>query len=71
MINTRKMKARLVELGLSQKDFAECLGIATATANQKINNVRPMSLKEAEKICKLLNIEPEQFASYLFAQEIA
>lgn len=71
MINTRKMKARLVELGLSQKDFAECLGIATATASQKINNVRPMSLEEAEKICNLLNIEPDQFASYFFAQEIA
>lgn len=35
MINTRKIKGRLVELGLTQKDVALALNIAQATVSQK------------------------------------
>ena len=49
MVNTQKIKKRMKELGLSQKDVANTLNIAQATANQKINNVRPIGLDEAEK----------------------
>lgn len=68
MINTLKVKARMVEYGKTQKDIGEALGIATATVSQKINNVRPMDLAEAEKLCEILQINPDQFGEYFFAK---
>lgn len=67
MINTRKIKTRMCELGLTQKDVAEALHIATPTANQKINNIRPMDLDEAENLTKVLKIDAGEFAEYFFA----
>lgn len=66
MINTNKIKGRLVELGLTQKDVSKALNIAQPTANQKINNIRPMDLDEAEKLAILLQITPAQFSEYFF-----
>lgn len=66
MINTNKIKARMVELQLTQKDVAKSLGLAQPTVNQKINNIRPMDLDEAEKLSSLLNISPDEFSMYFF-----
>lgn len=68
MVNSKKIKARLVELGLTQADIAKELRIATATVSQKINGVRPLSLDEAEKIANLLNIKDGEFRVYFFNQ---
>ena len=69
MINTNKIKGRMAELQLTQKDVAKVLNIAQSTANQKINNIRPMDLDEAEKICDLLKIKPTEFEIYFFNKE--
>ncbi len=66
MINSSKIKGRMVEMQLTQKDIAISLGLAQSTVNQKINNVRPMDLNEAEKISALLSIQPEEFSTYFF-----
>lgn len=66
MINTNKIKGRMAELQITQKDVAKSLGLAQPTINQKINNIRPMDLDEAEKLSELLNIKPEDFAVYFF-----
>lgn len=52
---------------ITQNDVAKTLGIAQPTANQKINNVRPMNLEEAEKLCELLEIPDFEFRTYFFA----
>lgn len=69
MINTNKVKGRMAELQLTQKDVADSLGLAQPTINQKINNIRPMDLDEAEKLSDLLNIPPDEFAIYFFYKE--
>lgn len=66
MHNIRKIKARLVELGLTQRDVAKTLEIAPATASQKLNGVRPMFLDEAERLSGLLQLSPEEFGTYFF-----
>ena len=66
MVNTNKIKGRIVELGLTQKDLAKALGIATPTVSQKINNVRSMDVKEAFIIAEILRIPDEQFREYFF-----
>lgn len=69
MINTNKIKGRIAELGLTQKDISKALNIALPTANQKINNVRPMGLPEAEKLSILLKIPIYEFPIYFFYNE--
>ncbi len=69
MINTNKIKGRMVELQITQKDVANSLGLAQPTVNQKINNIRPMDLNEAEKLSILLKIKPEDFSVYFFYRE--
>ncbi|SEL14076.1 hypothetical protein SAMN05216469_112126 [Ruminococcus albus] len=68
VVNTNKIKGRMKELEITQADVAKCLEIAQPTANQKINNVRPFDLNEAEKLAELLNIEAGDFGLYFFAQ---
>lgn len=68
MINTNKIKGRMKELEITQADVAKALNIAPPTANQKINNVRPFDLEEAEKLANLLAIESGEFGKYFFAR---
>ena len=66
MINSEKLKLRAKELRIRQSDIAESLSLRQSTINQKLNNRRPMTLNEAEKLANLLRIPDEQFASYFF-----
>lgn len=67
MINSRKIAGRLAELGLTQKDVAAALGIAQATASQKINGIRPLYISEVEKMCALLKIDDAEIGAYFLS----
>ena len=56
MINTGKIKGKMVEMQITQRDVADKLEIAQSTLN----------LNEAEKICELLNISANEFGEYFF-----
>ena len=71
MVNTNKIKGRMKELEITQADVAKYLKIAQPTVNQKINNVRPFDLGEAEKLSELLKISSSEFGMYSFAQWVA
>lgn len=71
MVNTKKLKARIAEQGMTQKEVAKALNLAPATISQKINNVRPMYLKEADKLADLLKIKCFEFGEYFFTSKIA
>lgn len=71
MINSKKIKARMAEKNVSQGDIAAALRIAKPTVSQKINNIRPLSLEEANTLKSILEITDEQFGDYFFASEIA
>ena len=71
MVQTLKIKARIVELGLSQNDIVESLKeagvkMAYSTFNQKINNVRTLSLTESLALQQILHIPDEDFKNYFF-----
>ncbi len=66
MVNTIKLKTRMTEKEKSQTVIAAAIGIAQSTFNQKINNVRPMNLDEAERIQHELEIPDAEFCSYFF-----
>ena len=67
MINTQAIKDRMKETGVTQAMLAAAVGIATPTMNQKIHNIRPLTLDEAEKVASELRIGNEEFAAYFFA----
>ena len=71
LINSGKIKGRMVELGITQKDMAEYLGLAAPTVSQKLNNIRPMDLVEAEKIAEMLKIPDREFGAYFFSNTVA
>lgn len=67
MLNVNKIRGRMAEMRLTQKDVAKALDIAVPTASQKLNRVRPMDLDEAEKLAALLELSDEDFGEYFFA----
>lgn len=67
MVNTNKLKGLLREKGITQADLAKFLELSQPTVNQKINNVRPMTLDEAEKLSTMLEIDAGEFGVYFFA----
>ena len=71
MINTNKLKGRIVEMGFTQADGAKCLDIAQPTFRKKINNLRPMDLDEAEKLAVWLQIPVEEYGIYFFCPTVA
>ena len=70
MIDTKKLKKRIEEKGISQADIARKLNCAQSTISLKINNKRPFFLDEAWELARMLDIE-DQFCSYFFAEKVA
>lgn len=69
MINSNKLKGKLVEENLTQEGFASQLGIATFTLNEKINNKREFTASELRKIKYLLNLADDTFLDIFFNPE--
>ena len=51
-----------------QADLAKELNLSQSTTNQKINNLRKITIEEAFKIKKFLNIPDDEFEAYFFAK---
>lgn len=73
MINSKKIKARMVELGLTQKDLAKpnVMNCSCPTVSQKLNCKRPITLDEAEALGKLLKLSETEYYYFFFDPEIA
>lgn len=71
MVNTALIKQKMSELQITQKGLATYLGLKAPTVSQKINNLRPISLDEAEIIASVLGITTEDFTSYFLWQPVA
>lgn len=56
-MNDRKIKAKMVELGITQKDLALELGISIQNLNAKLNGRGVLSIIEAAKITKVLSLD--------------
>lgn len=71
MPNEKKIKARILELGLSIKIIALEMDLSAYTLGQKISGKAPMSLKEARFLQKRLSIPDEEIVPYFFTREVA
>ena len=66
-MNVIEIKKRNLELGISPKDWAECLGITIHHAYKKISGKSALTLWQADRIQKLLKIADEDFAFYFLS----
>lgn len=67
-MNVVEIKKRNLELGKTAKDWAECLELSQQMAYKKINGLSPLSLEQANKIQKLLEIPDKDFAFYFLSE---
>lgn len=68
MAKTNKLKALIVEQGLTQNKVAKAIGIDKTTLSRKINNSTPFTIEEAKQIAKLLKMSGEQATEIFFDQ---
>lgn len=66
MTNTNLLKAKIKELGMTQEEVADRIGISTASFNYKINNKRDFTANEILRLSDALKIENKE--SYFFAR---
>lgn len=55
-MKVNKIRAKMVELGFTQKKLASSMGITVQTLNSKLNGRSGLTLDEAISITKILNI---------------
>lgn len=63
-MNVIEIKKRNIELGISPKDWAKCLDITVQHAYKKIEGKSHLTLHQADKVQKMLEIKDEDFAFY-------
>lgn len=65
-ISYPKLRGRMVEHGISQRQLAERLGISVQALSRKITGKGKFSQKDIVKICKVLDIAIEEIGAYFF-----
>ncbi|MBE7041663.1 MAG: helix-turn-helix transcriptional regulator [Ruminococcaceae bacterium] len=69
MVNTNKIRGRIMEQGLTIGSLASIIGISPSTLGRKIKNHADMTLGEVESIRDILKIPPERVVDYFFMEE--
>ncbi|KAF5066234.1 helix-turn-helix transcriptional regulator [Oscillibacter valericigenes] len=71
MINSSAVKLRMKALQLTQDAVASKMGLSQCVLSQKINNKRPMTIKEAEKLQEILKIPDAEFRFFFLTGKVA
>lgn len=70
MINLNKLKAKRVEVGLTQVEIAELLGINFVTYQRKETGIRDFSIKEVIKLTDILKLTIEDVNEIFFNNKL-
>lgn len=60
MINSKLLKAAIVENGMTQLDVSKKIGISYQSLNDKINNKTDFKIDEVSRLCSVLGIESKR-----------
>lgn len=72
MVNINKLRGKIIENGLSVKDLADNLEMDRSTLYRKMNSEGDtMTIRDAEKISKILNLSLEEVNSIFFSNFVA
>lgn len=70
MVNTAKIKGRIVEKGKTIQSIAPKIPCSAYTLGQKISNVKPINLDEVITLCDELSITQEEFAEFFLQSKL-
>lgn len=71
LVDSKRIRARMIMLGLRNRDLAKVWGCTEQTVSQKLNGTRPLSLDEANKLAQLLKLSDVEYYVFLFKSKIA
>lgn len=72
MVNINKLRGKIIENGLSVKDLADNLKMDRSTLYRKMNSEGDtLTISDAEKISKILNLSLEEVNSIFFSDFVA
>ena len=66
MINSKKLKAKIVERGFTIKKLSEKISLSNYTLGQKIANKSIMNIAEVKKLIDILDIKSEEIQNIFF-----
>lgn len=69
MINTRRLRGKIVEKGMTYEGVADMMGISSCTFGRKMRKVSDMTLSEAELLVDILDIRRTELADIFFTEE--
>lgn len=72
LVNTRLLRGKMAEHGMTQDALATLMKIDRATLNRKINNEgRGFTVKEANRIAELFSLTSDEAVHIFFAETVA
>ena len=71
MTNTKMLKGKLVEKGVSVQALADFLGVSKRTVYSKLSNGDTITISEANKIVEYLNLKEDEAVSIFFSSTVA
>lgn len=66
MTNTKEIKKRLIDLGITQVECAKRMKMSLTTFNFKLNGKAEWSVSEIERMKKILKISKQKVIDYFF-----
>lgn len=70
MVHTLKLRALMVEQGLTNDTVAKTIGISKQSFSLKANNKREFTISEVYKIMKLLQLTEQEVVEIFFAVRV-
>lgn len=70
MINTKKIKGRIVEKGKTIQEIAPKIPCSAYTLGKKIANETPIKLDEVIVLCNELDIKAEEFSEFFLQEKL-
>ena len=72
IVNVNKLRGKIVEQGITVEKLASQIGIDRSTLYRKMNNEgESFTIKEANLICKALNLNGQEATAIFFSQYVA
>lgn len=71
MCNIPKLKGKIIEKGYNQSQLAELISMDRTTLSRKLKTGEDFSIKEAEKIAKVLGMNGREATAIFFNEIVA
>ena len=71
MMNNNLLKGKIIEKGLSLKEFSAQTGIKKAALYRKLSGKTEFSRLEIEKMIDVLNLSPIQIGNIFFSEKVS